>query len=319
METMQPYQTANQSATSRYPIGNDYRSGNQGIDFTCLNALATAASAPASLTLEQREEVWGTAIDLYQSALMSGAASGKALLGIVGWIWEHIPNLAKSRGAIRRQLYRKIAQIEKRGTISDQRREANKRKRAPKLSREDRRAFLETLISGRHYGDVDSAWQDCVKNKKFSGPLLERYPPRVGGRTRCPKSISRQFSRRLIKRALDLANRPRKAAQSGPYIINRHDGYHAGDWRTSDDFTLEVYFAPPEGDPCPLRRGQFLPVADCRSKKILHFALINSEGYRQDDIRILWKKDAQANGLPRCGWHAENGIWKRGKLVAGKT
>lgn len=290
----------------------------QGIDFTCLHALATVATAPAALTLAQREEVWVTGIDLYQSVLMSGHAPGKALLGIVEYIWADFPNIAKSRGAIRRQIYRKIARLEKRGTVSDQRREANKRKRAPELSREEHRAFFRTLIAV-HYGDVDTAWRDCVDNKRFSAALLERNLPKAGRRIRCPKYIKRLFSRRLIKRALDLYHRPRKAAQNGPHIINRHDGYHAGDWRTSDDFTLELYFAPPEGDPCPLRRGQFLPVADCRSKKILSFALINAEGYRQDDIRILWKRDAQANGLPRCGWHAENGIGKRGKLVGGKV
>jgi DNA-binding MarR family transcriptional regulator len=302
------------------PLEISNRQGSiRGIDYTSLQALATAATPAASLTLEQREEAWTTAVDLYQSAIMSGHASGKTLAGIVEWIWEHVPNIAKSRGAIRRQLYRKIAQLEKRGNVSDQRREANKRKRVLRLSREDRRAFLEVLISARHYGEVDAAWRDCVKNKKVSEALLQRYPASEDHRDRCPKSIRRQFSRRLIQRALDLAYRPRKAAQSGPFSIIRHDGYHAGDWRTCDDFTLEVYFAPPAGDPCPLRKGQFLPVADCRSKKILHFALINAEGYRQDDIRILWKKDAQANGLPRCGWHAEAGLWKRGRLLGGKV
>ena len=277
------------------------------------------ATALAPLTLEQREEVWVTVIDLYQSAIMSGHAPGKAISGIIEWVWAHMPNIAKSRGAIHRQIYRKIAQLEKRGNVFDQRHEANKRKRAPNLSREDRRVFLEALISSRHYGDKDSAWRDCVKNKMFGEALLERYLTPKARRNRCPKSISRQFSRRLIQRVLDLRYRPRKAVQSGSYITNDHDGYHACDWRTSDDFTLEVYFAPPEGDPCPLRRGQFLPVADCRCKKILTFAMINADGYRQDDIRILWKRDAQANGLPRCGWHAENGIWKRGKLVGGKV
>lgn len=85
---MQPCETSNRNGSP------------QGIDFTCLHALATTASVPASLTLTQREEIWSTAVDLYQSAIMNGHTPGKAILWIVEWLSAHIPNVAKSRGGM---------------------------------------------------------------------------------------------------------------------------------------------------------------------------------------------------------------------------
>lgn len=265
----------------------------------------------------EKENLWLLAVETYHHAILDGYKAGEVKKDLTAWLWRRAAALGKGESAINRQLYRKIADIDERGSVADKRREAAKKRRAPELSPEDRKSLLGCALRN-HYGELDAAWRECVQQKKFSPELLRRYPFNPRRRVRCPRAIRRQFSAKLIQRLIDLAYRPRKARQSGPYLPISHDDYFAGDWRTSDDFTLELYFAT--GDPeCPLRRGQFLPEADCRSKRILNCALVDAEGYRQDDIRRLFNRTAKSFGCPRRGYHLENGSWRRGKLVGGKT
>lgn len=288
------------------------------LDFSLKPRLSVPAPAPRAPTIEEREEIWSAAVDAYQAGIMNGEQPWKVSRAIAAETVRRFPQLCSSTDAAYRQLYRKIKRTITEGHVRDLRPISNKNKHFSGLSDADRKPFLRALIF-RHYGDMDKAWSECLRTKQFSKELLARYSINPNGRTRCPKTINRQFPRRLVNRMLAIAHRPRKARQSGPYIICRHDDYHAGDWFTSDDFTLELYYAPPPDDPTMLRRGQFFPVADCRSKRILIPGLVDAEGYRQDEVRIALKRACTAYGIPRVGIHVENGNWKRGKLLGGKT
>jgi hypothetical protein len=68
-----------------------------------------------------------------------------------------------------------------------------------------------------------------------------------------------------------------------------------------------------------LCRGQFLPVADCRSKKILMAGFVDAESYRQDEIRVLFRRACVSFGIFRTGIHVENGMWRKGRMIGGKT
>ena len=269
------------------------------------------------------EKLWRLAVAEYQAKILDGHKPSDVVCELANCISKNVPGICKSTDvskrqiAIERQIYRKVQRVAEKGDVVDLRLEANKKKAGQELSREDRKPFLNSLVY-RHYGDLDTAWRECIQQKKFSPELLSRYPIKPRCRVRCPRVIRRQFPYKLVKRLLDLAHRPRKAKQSGPYMVIRHDDYFAGDWFTSDDFTLELYYAT--GNPeCPLRRGQFLPLADCRSKRILTFAQIDAETYRQDDILRLLRKSFITSGIPRCGLHFERGSWYKGKMLGGKT
>lgn len=291
----------------------------QGIDFSAFASVPLAHAVPLVLSIQEREEIWMSAVEDYRARIMEGLAPSEAITQTTDRLWERFPQIAASPDAAKRQLYRKISRVEQGQGLHDLRNAANKAKRAGKLSREDRKAFLIPLIYGKHYGDPDTAWRECLKQGKLSQKLLARLRVNPNVPARCPKSILRQFPQKLIKRMLDLAHRPKRARQNGPYIVCRHDDYYAGDWFTSDDFTLEVYYAPPPGDERLLCRGQFLPVADCRAKKILFAGLVDAEGYRQDEIRVLFRRAFISYGIPRTGIHVENGMWRKGRLIGGKT
>lgn len=63
-----------------------------------------------------------------------------------------------------------------------------------------------------------------------------------------------------------------------------------------------------------MMRGQFLPVIDVRSKKILDFVLIDAPNYTALAIRSLFNKVCLRFGAPDI-WHLECGLWKSSKLL----
>jgi hypothetical protein len=310
-----PAKTVTRTGSNHYRFGNHY----PGAGFESLASVPLARAETVALSIQKREEIWTSAIEDYRAGVMEGVPPSEAVKHTTERLWERFPQISASPDTAQRQLYRKIARVEHGQGLQDLRGAANKAKRAGKLSREDRRAFLRPLIYGEHYGNRDGAWRECLKNGTFSQELLARLRKNPNAPARCPKSVRRQFPRKFIKRMLDIAHRPRRARQNGPFIICRHDDYYAGDWFTSDDFTLEVYYAPPPGDDRRLCRGQFLPVADCRAKKILVAGLVDAEGYRQDEIRVLFRRACTSYGIPLTGIHVENGMWRKGRLIGGKT
>jgi hypothetical protein len=84
---------------------------------------------------------------------------------------------------------------------------------------------------------------------------------------------------------------------------------------SSDDHTPDVYYYVPNGqDWFSMMRGQFLPVIDVRSKKILDFVLIDAPNYTALAIRSLFNKVCLRFGAPDI-WHLECGLWKSSKLL----
>jgi hypothetical protein len=76
-----------------------------------------------------------------------------------------------------------------------------------------------------------------------------------------------------------------------------------------------VYYYVPDGQGWfSMMRGQFLPVIDVRSKKILDFILIDAPNYTALAIRCLFKRVGLRFGMPNI-WHLESGLWKRSNLL----
>jgi hypothetical protein len=90
---------------------------------------------------------------------------------------------------------------------------------------------------------------------------------------------------------------------------------HSGTMYSSDDHTPDVYYYVPDGQGWfAMIRGQFLPVIDVRSKKVLDFVLIDAPNYTALAIRSLFNKVCLRFGAPPF-WHLECGLWKRANLL----
>ena len=171
----------------------------------------------------------------------------------------------------------------------------------------------------KHGGDLDPAWATCALGGKLSESLLARYPVKDGQRLRCPNAIRRQ-----VASDVEIIFRqhvgPRSARLNGASIQRDWSGVFANDWHSSDDITLPVYYYLPDGKGWfYLTRGQFLPMIDCKSKRVLDFVLIDSKSYNAAAIRGLINHTCERHALPRVGWHFESGIWKTSKMVGGRA
>lgn len=127
-----------------------------------------------------------------------------------------------------------------------------------------------------------------------------------------PHAIRREVAP-LVKTLLPLHRGPRQGRRAGAHLTLDWSNVAAGDQFSADDFTLEVLFARGDGT---LTRGQFLPMLDARSRKILDFILIPERSYTAVDIKRLITSCSDKIGLPRKLFLFENGTW-RSKLVGG--
>ena len=90
------------------------------------------------------------------------------------------------------------------------------------------------------------------------------------------------------------------------------------DWLCGDDATLEVYFYVPDGKGWfTLMRGQFLPMIDVRSLRVLGFGLRPEKSYNAAMIRTLITRVCDEHGLPHKGFYFERGIWANSRLLKG--
>jgi hypothetical protein len=298
---------ATQSALTVQPAERSNRN-IQGIDFTALECRLQAVANPQSLTPKERLNILGQAVETLNSAIADGIKDeAESKRAVADWLKAH--GLERSIRSLERDLVR----FRKRGLLFDGRAEANKLKRAPVLSQADRDALVKSAVFN-HGSDVDPAWAECVRERSLSQEILDRYPPPKNHRTKCPKRIRSQVAAE-IARLYHYHLGPRHARLLGADIRRDWSNVPCGAMYSSDDHTLDVYYSIPDGQGWfTMIRGQFIPVIDVRSKKILDFVLIDSPNYTAFAIRSLFKKVGMRFGLPEI-WHLECGLWRRSKLL----
>jgi hypothetical protein len=116
----------------------------------------------------------------------------------------------------------------------------------------------------------------------------------------------------------DIHHGPRQDKLNGAHINRDWSGVAAMDWLCGDDATLEVYFHVPDGKGWfTLMRGQFLPMIDVRSLRVLGFGLRPEKSYNAAMIRTLITRVCDEHGLPRKGFYFERGIWANSRLLKG--
>jgi hypothetical protein len=297
MEPMQPGETH-----------QDRNGSIQGIDFTAVECRVQAVANSQSLTRKERLNILGLAAETLNSAIADGTMEeAEAKRDMADWLRAH--GLERSIRSLERDLVR----FQKRGLLCDGRAEANRLKRAPVLSQADRDAIVTCAVF-EHGSDIDPAWLQCVKEKRLSQEIIDRYPLSKNRRPKCPKRIRSQVAAE-IARLYPHHRGPRHARLLGADIRRDWSKVFAGAMYSSDDHTPDLYYHVPDGQGWfSMMRGQFLPVIDVRSKKILDFVLIDAPNYTALAIRSLFNRVCLRFGAPLI-WHLECGLWKCSKML----
>lgn len=285
------------------------RSGSlQGIDFEALECRFQAVANPHSLTRKERLSILGCAAETLNSAIADGTEDeASAKRSVADWLGAQ--GLERSIRSLERDLVR----LRKHKILFDRRAEVNKMKRAPVLSQADRDALVWRAIQPVGT-NIDAAWIKCVREKLISQEIIDRYPLPKHRRPKCPKRIRSQIAAE-VARLYPHHLGPRHARLIGADIRRDWSNVPSGAMYSCDDHTPDVYYYVPDGqDWFLMMRGQFLPVIDVRSKKILDFVLIDAPNYNALAIRCLFKRVCLRFGVPDI-WHLECGLWKKSKLL----
>ena len=287
-----------------------------GFDFSELALRLTRFKDRESPTVAEKNNLWRIACETLAEHARTGRATAATKRVLASWLHKFAPALGTSGSAILRNLERKLTRFNSGESVADLRRKAAKDRRAPKLSQVDRDELVGYAVL-KCDGELDPAWWQCIAANKLSPEIIARYPLQTSKRTRCPRSIRNQVSKE-ISRMLAFHRSDRQAKLNGPYMQRDWDGVFAGDYFSSDDITLPIYYYVSDGKGWfELTRGQFLPLIDVRSKRILDFVLIDGKSYNAAAIRSLINKTGMRFGLPRKGFHFERGIWADATLLGG--
>lgn len=284
----------------------------QGSGFDALNLAVSVLGDPANPTPGEEANLWHLVFTAFEAAGKARRVTFKRATD--RWIAAAAPFLAVSR----RTFNRKLAEWRQGGrtpaAMLDRRPKANAARSALAcMPKQDQERLLACAIKC-HGGEIAPAFRELAalapEHGGFSAGTRYKYHT-------LPRSVRRLVagqSRQLYA----FQHQPRKAGLNAAYLNRDWSGVAAGDWFSSDDFTLEVYFYVPDGKGWyTLTRGQFLPMIDERSLCILDALLIPEGHYTGANIRTLINRVGLRFGLPRIGFHFERGIWKKSGLVGG--
>ena len=263
--------------------------------------------------------LWHTAFETVESQVSLGKSEKKTKRTLIRFLAPRAAFLSRNESALRWTFNRKFEHWKMNGRLAsclvDGRPQANAKRRVQLPTRDRDKVIAAALF--KHGGDVAPAWRDCLERGELSPEVNERYLLNPARRSHVPESVARDVNPET-KLLLPHYYGPRQAKLNGAYIERDWSSVGAGDWYSSDDFTLEVYFyMPDDNGGFVLSRGQWLPMIDERSKRILDFVLVPEKRYTGINIRTIINKVCQRFGLPRCGIHFENGIWRKSQLVGG--
>jgi hypothetical protein len=289
-------------------------------EFRELLAVVGTFKNPAKPTDAEKEYLWLRTFELFEEKLATGRAPKKAKSALVKFLARNAPFMAASADALRIAFFRKYTAWLKRErdpiALQDGRRERSGNYRAPELKPEDR----DALIAHARFncdGRVSQAWRELSGRNGLSEDLLSHHLGNPASKSYCPARIRAAITPE-VRMLDDIYHGPRQAKLNGAHITRDWSGVAAMDWLCGDDATLEVYFYVPDGKGWfTLMRGQFLPMIDVRSLRVLGFGLRPEKSYNAAMIRTLITRVCDEHGLPRKGFYFERGIWASSRLLKG--
>jgi len=261
--------------------------------------------------------VWDSALSEYQRLADAGMAKSKAVRIVVAALDASGLPLARARDALRRNFGRKLDRWVEGGckpsAICDLRPDHSGSRRDLPLSEED----LLKLTANSLAGGLSRAWRDLMRKGDLSPDAIQAYIANPASKSYVPRRV-RDLVGPNVGLLQDIHHGPRQAQLNGPYISRDWSQVAPGDWYQADDCTLPVYYWEEDGEGRPHAiRGQFLVMIDCRTQRVLAFALHSERNYSAKVIRGLTLRTHDTYGLPRKGFYFERGIWKSSKLITG--
>jgi hypothetical protein len=289
-------------------------------DRTLLDSLACVKN-PTKPTPNETALIWTVCCELIADAVgETGERQKRAQRRVLDLLAQSGVAIARTPEALRKNLKRKYARWwnggQKLTALEDERRVSSGYHRAPDLPETDRLKLIghARINCG---GRISQAWRELLQRGELSSELMAYYLSNPRSKSYVPRGIREAVSGD-VKRLKAFHHGPREHKLLGAYHTRDWSRVAAGDWFQADDLTAPVYFYKQTERGTELTRGQFLPMIDERTTKILGFVLIQARNYNSIDIRSLITLVCSEHGLPRKGFSFELGIWKSSKLLTGK-
>lgn len=293
---------------------------NTAADRTLLDAFNSVKN-PSKPTPEEIALIWTVCCEYVANAVGAGGEKQKrAQRCVLDLLTKSGVAIARTPAALRKNFKRKYERWwtggQKFTALEDERRVSSGFHRAPDLLETDR---LKLIAHARINcgGRMSQAWRELLRAGELSPELTTYYLSNPRSKSHVPRSI-RDAIGADVERLKAYHHGPREHRLRGAYHTRDWSGVAAGDWFQADDLTAPVYFYKQTARGNELTRGQFLPMIDERTTKILGFVLIQERNYNSLDIRSLVTVVCSEHGLPRRGFSFEKGIWQSSKLITGK-
>jgi len=275
---------------------------------------------PAAPLDAEKDYLWLRAFELFEEEVAAGKARKKIKNALVRFLARKAPFMAASANALRVTFNRKygrwLGSDRAPAALQDGRKEKSGFHRAPELKPQDRDALIAHAVLNCD-GRVSQAWRELAGKNALSEELLAYYLSNPASKSYCPTRI-REAVKYEVGMMDDIHHGPRQDKLNGAHINRDWSGVAAMDWLCGDDATLEVYFYVPDGKGWfTLMRGQFLPMIDVRSLRVLGFGLRPEKSYNAAMIRTLITRVCDEHGLPHKGFYFERGIWASSRLLKG--
>jgi hypothetical protein len=274
---------------------------------------------PSQPSLNESALTWTVCFEVFERICAEGRPKGKARRRVLHLLAQSGVALARSTEALRQNFKRKYQRWLNNGrtfaALEDQRLIKSGNYRAPKLPEPARLKLIGHAVL-QCQGNVTKAIRDKLESGELGREVTRHYLTNPASKSYVPLALRKALTGDV--RRLDAYHHgPREHKLRGAYHTRDWSGVAAGDWFQSDDLTAPVYFYKQTDLGPELTRGQFLPMIDERTTKILGFVLIQRKNYNSLDIRSLITLVCSEHGLPRRGFSFERGIWQSSKILTG--
>jgi hypothetical protein len=284
-------------------------------DFTQFETYLAGLNA-VTPSVEDRSFAWTAMCDNLLMLRERGENPRKARRRLVNHVFERAPWLCTSKPSLSKCFEGKWVRYcgGQSCMIRDRRATKSGNRHALPLTEEDKHKLIARAVEG---GGLAAAWRQLLGAGELSPAVLARYATNCARKSYVPNRISELLSP-LIAMVEDMHHGPRTAKLNGAYITRDWSGVLPGDWYQGDDCTLPVYYWEhgPDGQTRAIR-GQCLVMIDCRTMRVLAFALHSEKNYNARVIRGLILATHDVYGLPRRGFYFEQGMWKSSRIVTG--
>ena len=293
---------------------------NNAADRTLLDAVNRVQNLSAP-TCTEIALVWTVCCEVFDELCADGQTEKRAQRRVLNVLTNSAVALARSTEALRQNFRRKYQRWLDGGrtfaALEDKRPIKSGNYRAPKLPETARVSLIGHAVL-QCQGNVTKAIRDKLGSGELGSEVARHYLTNPISKSYVPRALRNAVSGDV--RRLDAYHHgPREHKLRGAYHTRDWSGVAAGDWFQSDDLTAPVYFYKHTDRGVQLTRGQFLPMIDERTTKILGFVLIQERNYNSLDIRSLITLVCSEHGLPRKGFSFERGIWKSSKILTGTS